>query len=153
MEGVIRTTESNIGTPWMDPQYASGEHAGPPVVHLLNTPTPFDFDHGLTGTHFDKRAVRFEVSVRGVEWEAWEWTHLMSPRWHDMLVSQAGGAGASDQWLVFPAPVRAKRWVSVSVLESADVPDSYARYLGASDEYGYRPVDSFLLEQLAQVLE
>lgn len=147
--GTIRVTESNIGAPWQDPIYPYGTHAGPPVVHLLDSPDPFDFDHGLTGAAYDKRQARFEVNVQGVPWGEWEWTQMMSPRWRGILERQAG-EGASAHWRIQPAPIRAKRWVSIAVLDSeeAPVPDAYKAHLGPADGQGYRALPEALIEAI-----
>lgn len=148
--GAILTTESNIGAPWQDPIYPYGTHAGPPVVHLMDSPNPFEFDHGLTGVRYDKRQARFEVSAPGIPWESWEWVQRMSPRWRGILERQAG-EGASKHWQVFPAPIRAKRWVSIAVKEdeSTAVPGAYKSHLGEPDEHGYMTLSPALIEAIA----
>lgn len=147
--GAIQTTESNIGAPWQDPIYPYGTHAGPPVVHLMDSPNPFEYDHGLTGATYDKRQVRFEVSIPGIPWGAWEWTQRMSPRWRGILERQAG-EGSSAHWYIHPAPIRPRRWVSVSILDSDEtpVPDAYKAHLGPADEHGYRPLREGLIEAI-----
>lgn len=147
--GMIQTTESNIGAPWQDPLYPYGTHAGPPVVHLMDSPNPFEFDHGLTGAVYDKRDARFEVNVPGILWDAWEWTQMMSPRWRKILERQ-GGEGSSTHWHVLPAPIRAKRWTSIAVLDSeeAPIPDAYKAHLGPADDHGYRPLSESLIEAI-----
>lgn len=149
-DGMLLPSESNIGTPWDDPQYPQGENAGPPVVHLMNTSSPFEFDHGLGGAHYDKRQARFEVNVPGIPWLSWEWTQMMSPRWQAIMEKRAG-LGASAAWLVFPAPIRRRRWTSISVRdEEGDfLPEQYRAHLGAEDKDGYRPLSEALIEALA----
>lgn len=146
---VILPTESNIGAPWKDSVYPYGTHAGPPVVHLMDSPTPFGFDHGLTGVRYDKRQARFEVKVPGIDWDSWEWTQKMSPRWREILEKQAG-IGASKHWRVFPAPIRQKRWASIGVRQddTTPLPEAYKSHLGEPDEYGYRPLSDFLIEAI-----
>lgn len=148
-EGLIRTTESNIGAPWQDPIYPYGTHAGPPVVHLMNSSAPFDFDHGLTGAMYDKRQARFEVNVPGITWDSWEWVEMMSPRWRAILEKQ-GGVGASEHWLVLPAPIRRRRWVSIAVREddSTPIPQAYKEHLGNMDEHGYAPLSDALIDAI-----
>lgn len=147
--GSILTTESNIGAPWQDPLYPYGTHAGPPVVHLMDSPNPFEFDHGLTGALYDKRQARFEVNVPGIPWDSWEWVQMMSPRWRGILENQ-GGEGASAHWLILPAPIRRRRWVSVAVRddETTSVPDAYKAHLGDPDEYGYCALSDSLVDAI-----
>lgn len=148
-EGMILTTESNIGAPWQDPIYPYGTHAGPPVVHLMDSPAPFEFDHGLTGARYDKRQVRFEVNVPGIAWDSWEWVQMMSPRWRGILEKQ-GGMGASEHWSIFPAPIRRRRWVSVAVREdeATPTPQAYKEHLGAKDKHGYAPLHEALIDAI-----
>lgn len=149
-EGLIRPSESNIGAPWSDPRYPYGEHAAPPVVHLLDTANPFEFDHGLTGVVHDKRQVRIGVEVPGIPWRSWEWTQMMSPRWRRILADQVG-VGADTHWRVFPAPIRRRRWSSIAVKEDNDtpIPEAYKSQLGPADESGYHPVSESLIEAIA----
>lgn len=146
---MILPSESNIGAPWEDSQFPYGEHAAPPVVHLMNTSSPFEYDHGLTGTRYDKRQARFEVNVPGIPWNSWEWTHIMSPRWRGILEKQAG-LGASEHWRVFPAPIRRRRWVSVSVRDddAMPIPEPYRAHLGEADKEGYFPLSEALLDAI-----
>lgn len=147
--GAIHPSESNIGAPWQDPIYPYGTHAGPPVVHLMDSPNPFEYDHGLTGATYDKRQVRFEVSIPGIPWGAWEWTQRMSPRWRGILEEQAG-AGASNLWRIFPAPISRRRWVSVAVRgdETTSIPVAYRGHLGAPDEHGYQRASEALIDAI-----
>lgn len=75
---------------------------------------------------------------------------MMSPRWREMVEKRAG-IGASDAWLVFPAPIRRPRWTAISVRddEAGRIPEQYRAHLGPEDKDGYRPLSEALIEALA----
>ena len=61
-DGVILTTESNIGSP-LPRLKPFGEHVGPDVVWLTDCPNLDRGDHGLSGSAADKSAVRITVEI------------------------------------------------------------------------------------------
>lgn len=149
--GAILPSESNVGAPWEDAYYPSGENAGPPVVHLLDAPSPSGFDHGLGGSGYNKKQVRIEVRVPAIPWNGWEWTHRMSPRWRENL-ENSGGQGASSHWLVFPAPIRQSRWLSIAITDDppTPIPTEYEKHLDEADDSGYRTMSADLIQAIAQ---
>jgi hypothetical protein len=101
-EGIIHPTESNVSF--------TKAHAGPDVVWLL----PPDVDPGAGEEHglsLGKRTGWIDVDVPAIRWRDWEWTARMKPSWVESLVSAAGGDEFADQWYVWPAPIRAARFV------------------------------------------
>lgn len=112
-EGVIWPTESNVSF--------TEANAGPTVVWLM----PPDVDPGEGDEHGlmpSKRTGWIDVDVPAIRWRDWEWTARMSPRDLDLLVKAGGGDECADQWYVYPAPIRAKRFVGHGVLpEFAEV--------------------------------
>lgn len=117
--GMILPSESNVGSPlptW--PPY--GEHVGPDVVWLLDTDTLEDFPHGLiVGGNTDKTRVRFTVELpMAPKWVTWRWTHEMHPQWRDTFMDAGGGMYAAEHWYVWPLEIPAKRWRSVTDMDT-----------------------------------
>lgn len=118
--GRLQVSESNIGSPAPSMQ-PCGEHVGPGVVWLLDTPE-VAFDHGLTGSIVDKTEVRISVDVpRPIRWSQWEWINHMHPAWREALVERAGGPEAAEHWFVVPANVRARHWTEVRNVKTDEV--------------------------------
>lgn len=110
--GVIIPSESNIGSPDRTmPPY--GPHLGPDVVWLLDTPDPYAFDHGLTGSLYDKRMIRIGVRVPAIKWTEWAPAERMSPEWRSLLIKAGGGPDAADHWYIWPSPIRRGRWTDI----------------------------------------
>lgn len=105
-QGVLLPSESNVGAPWQ------GEHVGPDVVWLLDTPT-LTFDHGLLADKTSKNEAIIAVDVPAIRWLDWSYTASMDPEWFEVFVEAGGGPVAAEHWYVFPAPIRKKRWVGV----------------------------------------
>ncbi len=90
-DGFIRTTESNIGSPWPDsPPY--GEHVGPDVVWLTDveasSAVALGVGSGVRGLNSldgtNKREVRVTVDVPDVDvtwWPDFARAHGMNPKW------------------------------------------------------------------------
>jgi hypothetical protein len=111
-DGVITTTESNVGSPipFLRPY---GTHVGPDVVWLLDLP-----DAGHThGLGHEKTEVRIAVEVPAIRWLDWPHTAQMNPKWFARLVKTGGGIEAAAHWYVFPAPIRASSWEAIHVKE------------------------------------
>lgn len=114
-DGHLRTTESNVGSPWESwPPY--GEHVGPDVVWLLDTPEPGATSHGLSGGRSDKTAVRLTVDTdSAVPWEKWRPRREMHPSWREAFVAAGGGTDASAHWWVSEAAIFSNDWVDISI--------------------------------------
>lgn len=124
-DGMLRPGESNIGS-IMPGQHPFGEHYGPDVVWLLDTPERpstglTEVNHGLAHDSLDKTAVRFTVNVPAIHWKSWLPAVEMHPKWRAALLLAAGGEDAADHWYVLPAPIRDKRWVEVRNMETDEV--------------------------------
>lgn len=89
---------------------------GPAVVWLTDTPTT-DLGHGLGGSAVDKTEVRIEVDVPAIRWLDWSPAASMDQRWRDIIIKTGGGMDAAEHWWVWPAPIRASRWVDVVLRE------------------------------------
>ena len=109
-DGVIRTSESNVGSPSRTMQ-PYGEHFGPDVVWLLDS-LPSASVPMANGLSVPKQHYVFEVDVPTIRWIDWEWTHRMNPSWRSAFVNSGGGPALADHWYVFPAPIRQSRWVN-----------------------------------------
>lgn len=117
--GLIRTTESNVGSP--DPRHTPhGQHVGPDVVWLLDTPEAA-FDHGLRGSAVDKTAVYVAVDVPAIRWLDWGPAAAMDPRWRRTLIERGGGPTAAERWFVWPASIPRVRWVNVHGFTAEEV--------------------------------
>jgi hypothetical protein len=93
-----------------------GEHYGPDVVWLLDVDTPGDHDHGLTGSVYDKRVVRFTVEVPAIRWFDWAPATEMHPAWRGRLIKLGGGMEAAGHWYVFPRGIPANHWREIAIL-------------------------------------
>jgi hypothetical protein len=117
-EGGILPTESNIGSP-VSHLLPYGDHVGPDVVWLLDTPDPFEYGHGLADMEgeiklaHDKREVRITVDVAPIKWSEWEPAMQMNRKWRERFIASGGGPEAAEHWYVFPAPIRRRLWLSV----------------------------------------
>lgn len=103
-DGFLRTTESNVSI--------RGEHAGPDVVWLTDTPTA-EAGHGLIGSVVDKREVRIEVRTRGMAWADFDREYPCD--WRETFVARGGGESAARHWYVVPRRISSSEWVNVSV--------------------------------------
>lgn len=113
-EGMIRPSESNVGSPVPNlPPY--GERFAGDVVWLVDTPT-LEFDHGLGGSFLDKTTTRLTVELPDQfvqRWLEWAPVRSMNPTWFDAFVERAGGMSAAEHWWVFPSELRKRHWVEV----------------------------------------
>jgi hypothetical protein len=119
-DGVIRPSESNVGSP-VPAWQPYGTHVGPDVVWLLNTPV-LEFNHGLTTaagsdlvSAFDKTAVAIEVNVPAMRWLDWAYSSQMHPAWRKAFIQAGGGDEAATHWYVWPRTIRRSRWVSMVI--------------------------------------
>lgn len=106
--GFLRRTESNLSI--------EQDHAGPPVVWLLDGPELSGATHGLHGASVDKTRIRFEVEVDDSSIEPWvEWVDGLGidPWWRDILVDVGGGPGAAKRWLISQDEIPFPQWVSI----------------------------------------
>jgi hypothetical protein len=96
------------------------QHAGPDVVWLMppDVDPGQDEEHGLSD---GKRMGWIDVDVPAIRWRDWEWTAKMKHGWKATLIRIAGGDEFADQWYVFPAPIRADRFVGHGVVEHQHV--------------------------------
>lgn len=120
-DGLLRPTESNVGTLYPVAGFPSGLHAGPEVVWLLDSET-VDHGHGLVlpqmpgvAHDVDKTEVRITVDVPAIRWLDWEWADRMEPRWRAVMTESAGGIEAVQHWYVLPAPIRRTRWREIAI--------------------------------------
>jgi hypothetical protein len=114
-DGMIRPTDSNVGSPFPEMR-PYGVHIGPSVVWLLDTPE-VGYDHGLSGSVQDKTAVRISVNVPAVRWLHWQHAAPMHPEWRRRLVEIGGGEEAAAHWYVWPASIRSRHWAAVDILK------------------------------------
>jgi hypothetical protein len=110
-EGVIQTTESNIGDP------TQGPHFGPRVVWLTNMETPDAVALGLdyppairrmlradghVGPFPDKREMRFTVELEDAEpWATFSARHGMNRKWRRTFER----GKRPDTWFVVARPI------------------------------------------------
>ena len=125
--GLILPTESNVGSP-IPVWEPSGAHYAPDVVWLLDT-QELNYDHGLGRSAHDKTAVSIEVDVPAILWDNWPPVLEMHPTWRRNFVAAAGGEEATQHWYVWPAPIRAKRWESVTFTSLATVQEDMIKAL------------------------
>lgn len=111
--GYLKTTESNIGSPFPVPFGPHGERVGPDVVWLFDTPEPEWANDKAHGLYPDKRRIRFEVDVKAVRWLDWAPAKQMAPEWRELFLQGAGGLEAAERWYVLPSPIYRKRWVDI----------------------------------------
>lgn len=127
-DGVITTTESNIGSPRPD-WPPTGEHHGPDVVWLTTEPKRTAASHGLDrsettddiATVADKTAVRIKVQVPDDEafyWPDWARDQGIDDRWFDLL----GRGRRPDLWWVVTRPVPESEWLKVAVRSVSVLP-------------------------------
>lgn len=137
----LRPSESNIGGPRvMGPRgrlvyHPHGEHVGPDVVWLFDTPEPRLRNGGrmLNGHHADeqpqwnKTLVRIEVEVPVADddhpdgahpWTTWSADQGISKAWGRHLAE----GGDPRQWFVVPRPVTRAEWVGIEQRSKADGP-------------------------------
>jgi len=119
--GVLRTTESNIGSGHPDWR-PYGEHIGPDVVWLTDDQSPdgraLALDLQIDGT--DKMAVRITVDVD--EADVWWWPdfalhHGAHRKWRRLL----GQGRAPESWWVHPAPIPVASFLAVEARASESV--------------------------------
>lgn len=111
--GFLKTVESNIGSP-VPTMPPTGDHVGPDVVWLLDTPE-VEYDHGLTGSIHDKTGVRFTVRCKAERWTAWAPGRQAHPAWRAAMVRAGGGEPATRHWLVSERPIPAASWTKIEV--------------------------------------
>jgi len=116
--GVLRPSESNVGSPYPE-HFPHGDHVGPDVVWLLDTPDLGGHPHGLAGSSVDKTRVMFTVDVAAVPWVDWLPAARMDPRWRDLFISSAGGDDAARHWYVYPGVIPRRRWLRWETRETA----------------------------------
>ena len=109
-DGVIRTTESNVGSPTPKRQ-PYGEHVGPDVVWLLDE-LPATLEHMHHGLNVEKQGYVFEVNVPAIRWLDWTWAAAMNPDWRADLIASGGGMEDAEHWYVFPAPIKRPLWTN-----------------------------------------
>ena len=119
-DGCLRPSESNVGTPrpppGMDRLPPVGEHLGPDVVWMLDTPEithPHGLVNALTGTA--KTRVRFTVDVDATRWTSWPPARRMNPQWRAAMIRTGGGKVAAKHWWVTQRPVPASAWLAVDI--------------------------------------
>ena len=114
-DGMIRTTESNVGSGRVDWQ-PFGEHVGPDVVWLTTTQDPTK-GQGLQGPA-DKTAARIIVDVNdAAPWSRWCVAHGINPSWRGALEARQ----LPDQWYVVERPVARGEWAGLEVAEESRV--------------------------------
>lgn len=119
--GVITTTESNVGSPHFALQ-PTGDHYGPDVVWLLDTPV-LHYNHGLSMDPdskiqmlWNKTEVRITVRVEGaVPWLKWKPAEEMNPRWRRSFLQGVGGRDAARRWWVLEREIPRDEWLEIRV--------------------------------------
>lgn len=114
LEGEIRVTESNIGSPHPD-WPPCGEHVGPDVVWLTDVDTigngaGLALDGSLDGT--DKTAVRIEVDVPDADvtwWPDFARAHGMHRNWRRVIERGRD----PESWFVVARAIPRREWVKV----------------------------------------
>ena len=115
-QGVLRPTESNIGSPYPGHK-PHGLDCGPRVVWLTETPDMSRGDNGLSGSVVDKTRIRFTVEVAdAVKWTDFSKKHGIDKRWYAIL-DKIGG-GTAKFWWVVPRPILAHEWTEVRDMET-----------------------------------
>jgi hypothetical protein len=117
--GVLRTTESNVGSPGLVLKPA-GEHYGPDVVWLLDVPV-LHHNHGLTMSpdsqiqmRHDKTEVRITVRVTdATAWTRWAPAKEMHPEWRRAFLKGAGGRDAARHWWVVEREIPRDEWLEI----------------------------------------
>ena len=107
-DGFLRRTESNLSM--------SQDHAGPPVVWLLDGPELAGVTHGLNGASVDKTRIRFEVEIEDGLLEPWiEWADGwgIDPWWRDILIDTGGGLEAARRWLISHDEIPSRQWMKI----------------------------------------
>jgi len=107
-EGMIRTTESNIGSPIPSmPPY--GDHYGPDVVWLTNRP---DVSTTAVNAMGPKGDVCITVNVSGLyihHWPKWAREQGINEDWYDVL---ANGFDP-ESWYISTRPIPITEWMSI----------------------------------------
>jgi hypothetical protein len=99
--GYLKLVESNIGSP--DKRFPPyGEHVGPDVVWLTESPSPKG--HGLGGASVDKRAVRIEVDIEdAIRWREFANKHGINRDWYRIM--DMSGEYTARYWWVSLRPI------------------------------------------------
>lgn len=97
--GVIKTTESNIGSGHPDFK-PYGVDVGPRVVWLTSQPDVVD-GHGLNGSLYNKFEVRFQFDlVDAIKWSDFATQHGINKHWYRILDKAANYT--ARYWWVLP---------------------------------------------------
>jgi hypothetical protein len=110
-DGIINTTESNIGFP--------ETHFGPDVVWALDTdwmPDGADLPHGLLPQKTLAR-IAFKTPKRAYKWTDWSWVEKMKPDWKETMIRTGGGQEAADHWWVVDHPIISRHWTAIELFD------------------------------------
>ncbi len=100
--GVIRPSESNIGSPFVDMK-PYGLHVGPDVV-WLTAQDDVQSGHGLEGAPVDKFAVRITIEASdAVQWRQFAEARGINRQWYRILDKVANYA--AKHWYVLPRSI------------------------------------------------
>jgi hypothetical protein len=128
--GGLKPGESNIGCPReMADSIPSqgmriGEHVGPDVVWLFDTPEPTLKVDGamlrpVAGARYDKRLVRITVEVPDAQWwPEWSRAHGIDRPWYKLMAR----GGRPQEWYVVARRIPVAEFVNVEVRHAPDAP-------------------------------
>jgi len=135
-EGLIRRTESNIGSPSPDIE-PYGEHYAPDVVWAFDIPDPDlgqpEMLNGLLHQNHNKQLVRITFDVPGpiaFPWDAWSKEQGINPHWKEVLER----IGPPEHWVVVLQPVPRSQWKLVEYRESIEAPWNEVRAIRYESE-------------------
>lgn len=91
-------------------------HVPPSVVWLLPSGTDPGAGHD-NGLYDAKRTGWIDVNVPAIRWLDWSPTLRMNPAWKAAMIEAGGGIECAAHWYVWPAAIRAPRFVDHGTIE------------------------------------